>query len=461
MTFRNVKQSVIVGAALLALTLAALRGNAGAQTIPTWVNYQGRLTSPIGAPVVDGSYAVTFKLYATPTGGVPLWTEVQNQVTTRNGLFSTTLGKVTTFPSGLFTKPLYLEIAVADKVLSPRQELGTVPFAMSAQTLPSGAVTTAMIADVAVTTVKIADGAVATSKLADGAVLTAKIGDASVTSAKLGPASVTSDKLGPGAVTGMKVAADTITGNNLAMDRAGLYKVSGGTMSSDGSQISVNIGGYIGYATNDAFTFHGNKTGHYSLGWYGEPGQDPKAYLSGYGGISLITGGAERMFITRDVYVNNGLNVLGAISKGGGSFKIDHPLDPTHKYLYHSFVESPDMKNIYDGIALLDASGSATVKLPNWFSALNKDFRYQLTCIGDYAQVYVSREVENNTFSIAGGKGGMKVSWQVTGVRKDPWANAHRIPVEEAKPQEYQGAYLYPEVYGHPTSMGEVARMKR
>ena len=44
----------------------------------------------------------------------------------------------------------------------------------------------------------------------------------------------------------------------------------------------------------------------------------------------------------------------------------------------------------------------------------------------------------------------MKVSWHVTGVRKDPWANAHRIQVEENKPGNERGYYLYPELYSRP-----------
>src|SRR6185369_13917593 len=78
-------------------------------------------------------------------------------------------------------------------------------------------------------------------------------------------------------------------------------------------------------------------------------------------------------------YFSGDVNVQGTLSKSGGSFKIDHPLDPAHKYLSHSFVESPDMMNIYNGIATLDASGTATVTLPDWLDALNRDFRYQLT----------------------------------------------------------------------------------
>jgi hypothetical protein len=140
-------------------------------------------------------------------------------------------------------------------------------------------------------------------------------------------------------------------------------------------------------------------------------------------------------------------NTLFATTK---SFKIDHPLDPEGKYLYHTSVESPDMKNVYDGVVTLDEHGEAWVELPEWFEALNRDFRYQLTCIGGFAPVYIAEKIQHNRFKIAGGKPGMKVSWQVTGIRHDPWAEAHRIPVEEVKPPQEQGTYLHPEVYGQP-----------
>jgi hypothetical protein len=142
------------------------------------------------------------------------------------------------------------------------------------------------------------------------------------------------------------------------------------------------------------------------------------------------------------------VNVTGSVSKSGGSFKIDHPLAPDQKYLYHSFVESPDMMNIYNGNVVLDSLGEAAVELPEWFEALNRDFRYQLTCIGGAAVVYIADEVNNNRFRVAGGKPGMKVSWQVTGIRRDAWADAHRIPVEETKPEAEQGTYLHPELFG-------------
>lgn len=153
-------------------------------------------------------------------------------------------------------------------------------------------------------------------------------------------------------------------------------------------------------------------------------------------------------------YFSGNVNVTGTLSKGGGSFKIDHPLDPRNKYLYHSFVESPDMKNIYDGTVVTDASGYATVTLPDWFEALNKDFRYQLTVIGDFAQAIIAQEIQNNQFTIRTDKPNVKVSWQITGIRHDPFAEKNRIPVEEYKKGDDVGKYLYPDAYGLPETTG-------
>jgi hypothetical protein len=132
---------------------------------------------------------------------------------------------------------------------------------------------------------------------------------------------------------------------------------------------------------------------------------------------------------------------------GTKHFRIDDPLDPANKYLYHTSVESPDMMNLYNGTVILDEGGEATVKLPDWFEALNRDFRYQLTCIGGFAPVYIAQEIGNNTFRIAGGAPGLKVSWQVTGVRHDAYAEAHPSPVEVEKPLAERGHYLHPELY--------------
>ena len=105
------------------------------------------------------------------------------------------------------------------------------------------------------------------------------------------------------------------------------------------------------------------------------------------------------------------------------------------------------MKNVYDGVVVLNDDGEAWVEFPEWMEALNRDFRYQLTCIGDYAPVYIAQKMLENRFKIAGGTPGLEVSWQVTGTRQDPYAEAHRIPVEQDKPEIERGTYLNPDVY--------------
>jgi hypothetical protein len=183
-----------------------------------------------------------------------------------------------------------------------------------------------------------------------------------------------------------------------------------------------------------------------NYGIYGEAGDGNTNYAIfgyAYGGTTNWAG-----YFWGDVYVS------GTISKGGGSFKIDHPLDPTNKNLYHSFVESPDMMNIYNGNVVTDASGYATVTMPDWFEALNKEFRYQLTVIGDFAQAIISQKIQNNQFIIRTDKSNIEVSWQVTGIRHDKFAEKYRIPVEENKTGKDVGKYLHPDAYGVSETLG-------
>ena len=144
------------------------------------------------------------------------------------------------------------------------------------------------------------------------------------------------------------------------------------------------------------------------------------------------------------------VDVQGTLTKTMGTFKIDHPLDPENKYLYHSFVESPDMMNIYNGNITTDPNGEAVVEMPNYFDALNKDFRYQLTVIGTFAQAIVAAEMKDNRFIIKTDAPGVKVSWMVTGVRQDAYAEKNRVKVEELKAERERGYYIHPEVFNQP-----------
>ncbi len=178
---------------------------------------------------------------------------------------------------------------------------------------------------------------------------------------------------------------------------------------------------------------------------------------SNYGVYSIASNGTNNYagYFSGDVTITGNLNVTGSIAKGSGTFKIDHPLDPENKYLVHSFVESPEMMNIYSGNITTDAQGFATVELPAYFDAANKDFRYQLTVMGSFAQAIIKEKISDNKFVVQTNNPNIEVSWQVTGVRSDKYAEANRVVVEVEKTKK--GTYLHPEVYGMSADKSENA----
>lgn len=157
------------------------------------------------------------------------------------------------------------------------------------------------------------------------------------------------------------------------------------------------------------------------------------------------------------------VDAIGNMGASGlKAFRIDHPLDPDEHYLSHYCTEGPEPLNVYSGNAVLGAAGEAVVSLPAYFSSINRDVRYQLTCIGGHAPVYVAQEVAPgaNAFVIGGGRPGLKISWRVEATRNDAWVRAYGAPVEEAKPADRRGTYLHPELYGQSEAKGEFARVR-
>jgi len=163
---------------------------------------------------------------------------------------------------------------------------------------------------------------------------------------------------------------------------------------------------------------------------------------SGYGLQAENTSGGYAGLFLGHVQIRGNIQATGT-----KAFLIDHPLDPANMYLQHFALESPDMLCVYNGNVTTDEQGTATVVLPAYLHTLNHEFRYQVTVLGQSAQAIVEREIEDNQFSIKTDKPNVKVSWQVTGVRRDPYAEANRTPVEVAKPDEERGRYLQPELY--------------
>jgi hypothetical protein len=264
---------------------------------------------------------------------------------------------------------------------------------------------------------------------------------------------------GYGAVNGLLGVSTTNTGvrGESTNGYGGYFQSNTGT----GAYATGTTNGLLGVSNS------GNGVRGQSTNGYGVYGTSPDGYGvygtstdgSGVRGISTngagVVGQSESGFagfFNGRVEVTGDLTVTGYIHKLGGGFVIDHPLDPANKYLNHSFVESPDMKNIYDGNVTTDAKGEATVLLPDYFEAVNKDYRYQLTPVGQFAQAIVSSEIKDNRFTIKTDKPNVKVSWQVTGIRKDVYAEQNRIQVEVDKSQQDKGKYLHPREWGQPVT---------
>ena len=147
---------------------------------------------------------------------------------------------------------------------------------------------------------------------------------------------------------------------------------------------------------------------------------------------------------------------LGA--SGTKSFAIDYPLDPANKVLKHFSIESNEVLNVYRGNVVLNQQGEAIVKMPVYFKAVNKNYSYQLTAIGSPATgIYIKKEIGNgDTFIIAGGNPGQKISWVVYAERNDPYLQQHpeRRKVIIDKKDKEKGKYIMPELYGKSKDMG-------
>jgi hypothetical protein len=171
------------------------------------------------------------------------------------------------------------------------------------------------------------------------------------------------------------------------------------------------------------------------------------ALVSTFGNRPNFAAGVAFLSSFHNLDINGEVHCNKITVPTGKGFKIDHPLDPENKHLYHWCVESPDVTNIYNGNVVTDANGEATVELPEYFEALNRDFRYQLTVVGKTALATIETEIENNAFTIRTDQPNVKVSWLVMGTRHDPAILANRLPVEDEKPIAERGFVAYPELW--------------
>jgi len=472
---------------------AIVTGSVAAQTDSTFT-YQGELKES-GEPA-NGSYNLDFALWDAISGGSQVGSTIQfNGQPVSDGLFTVELD----FGAAAFDgSQLWLEITVDGTELAPRQPLTGTPYAIQTRGIVVdadnnvGIGTSTPVCELQVVNLTPGVGA-ETAVTADDAA-----GAMAAYSSSLPPpfehyagrVSLFSD----GATMGLDLRADAAAGDMR-------FYTGGPWLANERMRITEN--GNVGIGTSPAHRLHvthdvpgkhtiyavhtaensdfaaingvHNVSDYYGIGVLGEGGykgvegivyaEGPEWYYGVYGGAFNGSGHNCGVFGTASgsgavnygVYSSGDCHVAGTLSKTAGSFKIDHPLDPANMYLYHSFVESPDMMNIYNGNVITDAAGYATIDMPDWFDALNAEFRYQLTVIDDsddFILAKVTQKMHNNRFTIRTSAPYIEVSWQVTGIRIDAYAREHRIPVEEYKPARERGLYEHPELFGYPKERG-------
>ena len=179
------------------------------------------------------------------------------------------------------------------------------------------------------------------------------------------------------------------------------------------------------------------------------------AYIQGHGSANDFTVANQSGTIalavpqnTINVEARGDLDVAGALSKGSGSFRIDHPLKPDTHQLVHSFTESPQADLLYSGTSDL-VDGAAEINLDEFhgmtegtFVALNRNIRVFTTNESDWEPIKGS--VTGNILSISCQDASCsdKVSWMVIGERQDKhmmdtdWTDEQgRVIVEPLKPE--------------------------
>jgi len=165
------------------------------------------------------------------------------------------------------------------------------------------------------------------------------------------------------------------------------------------------------------------------------------------GNVLTLDNGKDATF-QDDVKVEGDLDV-----DGSKNFKIDHPLKPITHYLFHSAIESPERYLMYKGKGEIK-NGKCNVDLPDYFEALNKDFDYILTAIGQKMNLWISKEVKNNKFEVSADVDG-KFTWVVYGTRNDKYSQENPYQVEVEK--DIKG-YSRPELYGENQSIYDKIR---
>ena len=129
---------------LVAIIVLLLASVPALSAVPPIINYQGKLLDPATSqPVADGTYRMLFAIYGQETRGSALWSEPNDNVQVKDGLFSVLLGSIINIPANIFDNPdRWFGVKINDDAeMTPRQRLASVPFAFTtAGGVPAGTI---------------------------------------------------------------------------------------------------------------------------------------------------------------------------------------------------------------------------------------------------------------------------------------------------------------------------------
>ncbi len=467
------------------VAIAAFVPTAAAQTEFT---YQGVLKE--GGDPANGSYDFVFRLMSAQVGGMQIGTaQLVNDWNVVDGLFTVQLD----FGAGRFTgEPRWVQVEVRPgastgsyTTLTPRQRVTAAPYAMYAFSAPNNSsFWTAHGTHIASTnTGNVGIGITApTGRLH----VVAPTGNAIMgrTNATTGLVAGVFGQADSNAGIGVFGAATAVTGDAYGgyflseSDfgyglYAGVSSPAGPTVGGQFVTDSDQGTGVLAWATaevGETYAIVGSAASPFGTGVYGDS-LGTGVYGAAYGDSPFFG-----VFGWVPQQIGYGVYAQGRLGASGTkSFRIDHPDEPTEKYLLHYSTESPEVLNFYRGTVVLDDAGEASVEMPAYFARINASPSYQLTAVGSpMPNLHVSREIDEIallmgaeaepgspvsacSFRIAGGSPGGKVSWRVEAVRNDRWVRTGGAPVEVAKEPGEIGTYQNPELYGLPVEMGTFA----
>lgn len=352
--------------------------------IPEIISYHGILKN-IDGTIANGKYNLTFKIYDSE-GTYLDWEENYLNFEIVDGIIDTTLGNQQSFSSAnlLFDKQYLLEIIVNGEPLEQKFKLTSVPYSLNTKylELPYSATYTGSSSAFSI--------------------------DHSGSAGEVGKFTISNELNNNPAILGKTY------GNGHAGDFR-TYKTN-----NDCYTLNVETNG-LGGAGH--FMINNTNSGEGAV-YATTNGTGEAIYAQTFG-----TGVAGRFI--------GDVEIAGTLSKSAGSFIIDHPLDPENKVLRHSFIESPEMMNIYKGRAKLE-NGKLIIKLPDYFDALNhpEGREINLTPVNGWSPLFLEGKIKNNQFVVKTTKDGnpeQEFSWIIYAVRNDEYAKSHPIVVEEEK----------------------------